>query len=156
VHTHGVVALCSAFATQALQNDLLAADRRKQVTPSPMLGPLEMSEAADIGRARAEVVAKLVEELNVLKPQMFEDEAEYKVLQKGYPDFLTFRIAENRPDLRMKVRCIRGSVRHIRLAQELAGAHFGLSWQTIAGVWKHHKPTQYKLNPKSSTISSQP
>jgi hypothetical protein len=43
-----------------------------------------------------------------------------------------------------KIMNIRGSVRHFRLAQELAAAHHGLSWETIADAWKKHKPRRYK------------
>jgi hypothetical protein len=75
---------------------------------------------------------------------MFKDEGEYNLLQTRYPGYLTFKIAEDRPDLRLKIQCIRGSSRHIRLAPELAGAHYGLSWETIADAWKGHKPARYK------------
>jgi len=100
--------------------------------------------ADDIAKTRAETVAKLIEELNILRPQMFEDEAEYDLLQTRHPGYLTFKIAEERPDLKRKILCIRGSARHIRLAHELAGAHYGLSPQTVADAWKDHKPTRYK------------
>ena len=99
---------------------------------------------AEVAKVRAETVAKLIEELNVLKPQMLEDEAEYSLLQRRYPGYLTFKIAQDRPDLKMKIMNIRGSVRHFRLAQELAAAHHGLSWETIADAWKKHKPPRYK------------
>jgi hypothetical protein len=101
-------------------------------------------DAKRVRRARAETVAKLIEELNTLKPQMFEDEREYNLLQTRYSEFLTFKIAKDRPDLKTKVQCIRGSARHIRLAQEIAAAHYGKSRETIADAWKDHKPPQYK------------
>jgi hypothetical protein len=93
---------------------------------------------------RAATVAKLIKELNDLKPQMFEDEAEYNELRARYPDFLTFKIAEGRPDLKMKVLAMRGSTRHIRLAQELAAAHHGRELSTIRDDWKDHKPPEFR------------
>jgi len=101
-------------------------------------------ETDEVAKARAEVVAKLIAELSVLKPQMFEHEGEYNLLQTRYPGYLTFKIAQDRPDLKLKIMCVRGSARHIRLAQELAAAHYGLSPATIAAAWKRHKPDRYK------------
>ena len=89
-------------------------------------------------------VAKLIKELNHLKPQMFEDESEYNRLRDSYADFLTFKIAEQRPDLKKKVLAIRFSFRHIRLAQELAAAHHGRELSTIQEDWKNYKPAEFK------------
>jgi hypothetical protein len=75
---------------------------------------------------------------------MFEDESEYQRLRDHYSEFLTFQIADRRPDLRMKVLAIRSSSRHIRLAQELAAAHYGRSFSTIEDDWKDHKPPKFK------------
>lgn len=94
--------------------------------------------------ARAATVAKIIKELNVLKPQMFEDEAEYDQLRLQYPDFVAFKIADERPDLKLKILGIRGSTRHIRLAQEIAGAHHGRSVGTIIDDWKRHKPAKFR------------
>jgi hypothetical protein len=94
--------------------------------------------------ARAMTVAKIIQELNDLKPQMFEDESEYSRLRALYPDFLTFTIAQQRPDLRLKILAIRGSARHIRLAQELAAAHHGRELSTIQTDWKNFKPAGFK------------
>jgi hypothetical protein len=94
--------------------------------------------------ARAATVARLLKELNTLKPQMFEDKAEYSRLHGQYPDFLVFTIAETRPDLRTKILAIQGSTRHVRLAQELAAAHHGKSFATIHDDWKDHKPAEFR------------
>ena len=103
------------------------------------------SNPADtVKKARAETVAKLIKELDLLKPQMLEDESEYRRLREHYPQFLTFRIAENRPDLKLKLLSIRGSTRHIRLAQELAAAQHGKQLSTIQDDWKDHKPPEFK------------
>jgi hypothetical protein len=102
------------------------------------------SEARDAQKARAQTVARIIRELDLLRPQMFEDESQYERLRVKYPDFLTFCVAEQRPDLKQKVLSIRASVRHIRLAQELAGGHHGRQLSTIQEDWKNFKPAEFK------------
>lgn len=109
----------------------------------------QVEEKEEVARARASTVARLIGELNILKPQMLEDEQEYDLLQNRYPGYLCFQIAKARPDLKMKILFIRGSARHIRLAQELAAAHYGLSLETMKAAWKHQKPVQYKRRTKA-------
>jgi len=106
--------------------------------------PTESKTADRVKKARAETVAKLIKELDQLMPQMFEDESEYGRLRAQYPRFLTFKIAETRPDLKLKVLSIRGSARHIRLAQELAAAQHGRQLSTIQDDWKRHKPAGFR------------
>jgi hypothetical protein len=101
-------------------------------------------EAKATKKARAKTVARLIRELNTLKPQMLEDDAEYERLREQYPKHLTFQIAEDRPDLKTKVMAIRGSTRHIRLAQELAAARYGRELSTIQDDWKRHKPQEFR------------
>jgi hypothetical protein len=72
------------------------------------------------------------------------DEAEYNKLRAQHSDFLTFKIAEKRSDLKGKVLAIQGSTRHIRLAQEFAAAHHGRELSTIQKDWKNFKPTEFK------------
>jgi hypothetical protein len=113
--------------------------------PSPMLSPaVESTSAETAKKARAATVAKLIKELDRLKPQMLGDEPEYGRLREQYPQFLTFKIAEDRRDLKLKILSIRGSTRHIRLAQELAAAHHGRELSTIQDDWKDHKPAEFK------------
>jgi hypothetical protein len=95
-------------------------------------------------QTRAQTVARLITELDKLKPQMFEDEKEYNELSAQYPDFLAFKIAETRPDLKRKILAIRGSVRHILLAQELTAAHYGREVSTIQEDWKNFKPVEFR------------
>ena len=116
-----------------------------RVRRSPPLITERTSEGARVAKeARAATVARIVKELNVLRPQMFEDESEYQRLRDQYPDFLTFKIADERPDLKTKVLAIQGSTRHIRLAQELAGAHHERTLATIRDDWKDFKPAEFK------------
>ncbi len=93
--------------------------------------------------ARARTVAKLIKELNVLKPQM-NGESDYERLAKENPRFLTFRVADRRGDLKEKVMYIQGHQRHIRLAQELAAAKHGMEPSTIRTDWKNHKPREFR------------
>jgi hypothetical protein len=103
------------------------------------------SSGAQLAReARASTVAKLIRELDRIRPQMYETEADYQGLRAQYPDYLTFSIADERPDLKTKVLAIRGSTRHIRLAQELAGAYYGRALATIQDDWKACKPAEFK------------
>jgi len=103
-----------------------------------------LTAAQTAQQTRAQTVAKLIRELDCLRPQMFEDEKEYNKLRGQYPDFLTFKIAVNRPDLKLKILAIRGSTRHILLAQELAAAHHGKAVATIQDAWKDYKPGEFK------------
>jgi hypothetical protein len=104
--------------------------------------PVSMSLQAK--EARAQTVATMIKELNCLRPQMFEDSAEYEQLRSIYPDFLSLRVADQRPDLKLKIMSIRASTRHIRLAQELAAAHHGKALATIQDDWKDYKPAEFK------------
>jgi hypothetical protein len=101
-------------------------------------------DATAAKEARAGTVARILGELNRLKPQMFEDETEYRRLCDEHPDFLTFTIARERADLKLKILAIRGSTRHMRLAQELAAAHHGRQLGTIQDDWKRHKPVEFR------------
>jgi hypothetical protein len=130
----------------------LAAPRPASVQPDsaePASMPRELADSPrrhvePVSAARAATVATLIRELDILRPQMFEDESEYKKLRGEYPDFLVFTIANDRPDLRTKILAIRGSIRHIRLAQELAAARHGRALATIQKDWKNHKPEGFK------------
>lgn len=108
----------------------------------PEQKPIDQAPAAKEGRAKT--VARIIRELDTLKPQMFEDEKEYNELRQRYPDFLAFKIAESRSDLKKKILGIRFSARHIRLAQELAAAHHGRELSTVQDDWKRHKPREFK------------
>ena len=60
--------------------------------PSPILHPpVEPASAETARQARAKTVAKLIKELDRLKPQMLEDEAEYDRLREQYPTYLAFK-----------------------------------------------------------------
>jgi hypothetical protein len=124
-------------AYQEASGDVSSGDRKS--------GKDQPFDHARVAReTRARTVAQLIKELDDLKPQMFEDEAEYNSLKAHYPKFLVFKVAETRPDLKMKVLSIRASTRHIRLAQELAAAHHRRQVSTIQTDWKNHKPAEFR------------
>lgn len=124
--------------------DLESNRERLALADTGSMSAKQSSQATAAKEARAITVARLVKELNQLKPQMFEDESEYLRLRDRYPDFLTFKITDERPDLKTKVLAIQGSRRHIRLAQELAGAHHERTLATIQDDWKDFKPAEFK------------
>lgn len=117
--------------------------------PVPVIEQVACSKAEGVAgeiaqRSRAATVAMVIKELDQIKPQMFEDESEYEKLRSQYPNFLVFKIAESRPDLKLKLLSIRGSVRHIRLAQEFAAAQHGREFSTIQEDWKNFKPAEFR------------
>jgi hypothetical protein len=118
---------------------------RDAVTPKEEDLRSTFNAAARAKQTRAGTVAKLIKELNRLRPQIYDDEAQYANLRGVYPTFLTFKAAQGRPDLKQKVLSINGSTRHIRLAQELAAAHHGRALSTIQDDWKDYKPARFKL-----------
>jgi hypothetical protein len=153
--SHPVDETGSTSSSEEISSGSPKGNNRTQENDRPLMdasmasrGQLSAKEPINSGtnakRARAITVAKLIKELNDLKPQMFEDESEYSRLRAVYPDFATFKIVEQRPDLKTKVLAIQGSTRHIRLAQELAAAHHGRQLSTIQDDWKRHKPVEFK------------
>jgi hypothetical protein len=126
-------------------SELSPAAREALRTAQQLKARAPRSDAARVAKeTRAKTVARILTELNDLKPQMFEDQSEYSRLRAMYPDFLTFKIAEQRHDLKTKVLAIQSSTRHVRLAQELAGAHHGRELSTIQDDWKDFKPIEFK------------
>jgi len=97
-----------------------------------------------IWERRAAIVAKVIEELNQLRPQMTGEESAYAALRSEYPHFLTFKTARKQPGLKEKVLNIQLSRRHIRLAQEIAAVYSGVALSTVKDDWKYHKPAKYR------------
>lgn len=109
--------------------------RRSDRVPNKNLLPSQL---------RANMVAKVIHELDVLKPKisgMVSDEDLLKIARK-HPRFLTFRISRQYPDLMEKIRNIQFSRRHIRLAQEIVAVKSGRTWWTVQTDWQHHMPNE--------------
>lgn len=92
---------------------------------------------------RAETVGKIIKELNILKPQMFGEQG-YDELKTKHPGFLTFGIADQREDLKLKLVNLQEHRQHIRLAQELAASFHGKQLSTIEKDWKRYKPSEFR------------
>jgi hypothetical protein len=108
--------------------------RASQKSPAGAVTPSEK---------RAQTVAEIIEELNVLKPRMY-GQSDYEQLQGEYSGFLTFKVAEQRKDLQLKVLNVQEHSRHYRLAQELAAAYHERELSTVQTDWKKHKPKRYR------------
>jgi hypothetical protein len=118
--------------------------RSRQTLPrrSPIKKNLNPSER------RAHTVAKIIEELDILKPGMTGSELDYDGLRRDHPRFLTFRIAGQHPELKEKVLSLQGNRRHFRLAQELVARKYGRELNTVQMDWKRHKPDKYRQGRK--------
>lgn len=92
---------------------------------------------------RAATVARLIGELNTLKPELSTEE-DYNRLSKRFPNYLCFRIARKQDSLRMKLENIQDHRQHIRLAQEMAAAKHGVTLSTVETDWKKHKPPEFR------------
>jgi hypothetical protein len=88
---------------------------------------------------RAMWVAKILAELMALKPRMYGPDS-YTGLEKTYPDFAVFKIAQRHPDLRDKIENIKENVAVKRLACQLVAEKFGKELSTVQTDWKHYKP----------------
>ena len=120
--------------------------RPQPSNPNDATTPLkgQEAEAGRVGatgarQARAKTVAMLIVELTNLRPQMFEDESEYRRLQTVYPDFLTFKVSETRrPQGEGSLNSARPGISGLR--KKLAAAHHGKQSPTIQDDWKDYKP----------------
>ena len=92
---------------------------------------------------RAATVAKLIEELGVLKPQMYST-SDYERLEAAHPDFFTFEIGRKHTDLQQKIVHDEFSRRHILLAQQMAARWHTVKLSTIQTDWKDHKPAEFR------------
>jgi hypothetical protein len=118
----------------------------KNIRTRPRRSPIKKS--LNPSERRADTVAKIIEELNVLKPGMTGSELDYDGLRRDHPRFLTFRIAGRHPELKEKVLSLQGNRRHFRLAQELVARKFGRELSTVKMDWKKHKPDKYRQGRK--------
>jgi hypothetical protein len=103
----------------------------------------EQPQSTASSQFRAQQVAQVIVELNVIKPQLFLP-SDYDRLLKEHSDYLIFRVTEVNIDLRTLVLNIQASRRHIRLAQQIVAANAGKALETIKIDWKRHKPAEFK------------
>ena len=90
-------------------------------------------------------MAKIIEELNIIRPKMtgMVSEDDFTKVARTHSRFLTVRLARKHPDLKEKVVNIQDSRSHRRLAQELAGRK-RLALSTVKTYWKKYKPKKYR------------
>jgi len=104
-------------------------------------GDSEGDRNIDASAARSRAVVKVMSELSVLRPQLFSAD-DYPRLRELHPDFLTFRVCEKDPDLKLKLENIQGHQQFKRFAKEIVGAHFSRRYSTIEKDWKKHNPNR--------------
>jgi hypothetical protein len=114
----------------------------------------KITPSASKGRERAMVVAKLIKELNALRPQMQVPEDDYSELSRQNARYLVFKICKEHSAAAHWVKLLleRRSVNSI--AYELAAVHFGVRAATIQTAWKRYKPNKlkrYKHNDSRTT-----
>ncbi len=127
---------------EAHEKDLMAPDENRPVAQhDEKEGTRTDTEMRST--CRAETVGKIIRELNILKPQMF-GEQNYDELKTKHPGFLTFGIADQRNDLKLKLVNLQEHRQHIRLAQELAASCHGKQRSTIEKDWKRYKPIEFR------------
>lgn len=142
-------------AAQAQQDDCPATTTRQKPPPNAGLAQTEPQANAtpseglaktkpiSTSEKRAQTIAKIIEELDILKPRIY-GQSDYDQLEREYPDFLSFKVAALRKNLQLKLLHIQDHRRHYRLAQELAAAHHGLELSTLQTDWKKHKPKKFR------------
>jgi hypothetical protein len=101
----GQLGAFAAMLGPAVKAEVPACDQERVKVPTPTVPNPNAAEALAAKtqdqessattrrRARAETVAKIIRELNRLKPQLFEDAGEYAKLEAQHPEFLCFQIA---------------------------------------------------------------
>lgn len=141
---NGLIKRAEAHLEEAskLQDIEVQPDVASDTTAEPV--PTGMQTRETRCRARAASVANVISELTKLKPRLFDDEREYERLEAQHPEFTCFQVAKGHPDLKLKIRSIQGSRQHVRLAQEIVAAQYGLALATIKDDWKHYKPEGYQ------------
>ncbi len=112
---------------------------------SPRAGPPLASS-----QYRAQLVATVIAELNVVKPQLFVP-SDYARLRAEHPDYLTFEVTEANSDVRKLLMNIQAHRQHIRLATQIIAARTGKAYETIKIDWAKFKPSEFRRKPKLRT-----
>jgi len=106
-------------------------------------GSEQRAEAESVSGRRAMTVARLIEELQDVKPGLI-DEADLEKRKAEHPDMLLWEVLRRHQDKTERVLYDEFSRRQIRLAQELAAAHHGVTVATIQTDWRDHKPAEFR------------
>lgn len=116
-------------ATEAVHHPVSVAD-----SASPSLTAQEY---------RAQLVAQVIRELNLLKPQLFVP-SDYARLKAEHPGYLTFEVTEANSDIRTLLMSIQAHRQHTRLAIQIVAARTGKALETIKIDWAKFKPPEFR------------
>ena len=97
------------------------------------------TDSVRLGRRRADLVKKIIDELNILKPQMQVPEDDYPRLMAENPSYEVFKIAKEDTSASRLIKLV--SERHTvhDLAFRIAAIYFAKSPHTIKNAWKKYK-----------------
>jgi hypothetical protein len=99
---------------------------------------------SDSSKARVEKVQRVLAELAEITPKMWS-EADYESVRQQFPQFVTFRVCDAHPKLKLKLENIQEHRQRVRFAIEIVAAHYGRSFSTVEKDWKNRKPRKAKL-----------
>jgi hypothetical protein len=87
---------------------------------------------------RAKGVSKLLRELQIVRPRMY-NQSHYDKVEREHRNYLLFKIAQLDSDVRQWIENVQDRRGLIGLAQEIAARHYGVSLATIKTDWSHRK-----------------
>jgi len=123
---------CELAARLALGSEHQVADKVKASIES-------LSNAKILGIRRAKLVARLIKELNALRPHLQIPEEDFLKLREQHPRYHVFKICNKHPGAAKWVNLVCDRRRVESLAWELAAIECGISPATIKTAWKHYK-----------------
>jgi hypothetical protein len=113
--------------------------RRKVEKPRTQKPRISKSPAEASGLSRARLVARLISELNALRPLMEVPDEDFPKLAKEHPHYETFKICVKHPGASQWVKLLPDRRWVHTLAFQLAAAKCGVSAATIQTAWKRFK-----------------
>jgi hypothetical protein len=125
---------CELAARVALGSEPQVANKAKALTGSKSLSKKEM-----VGIRRASAVARLIKELNALRPHMQLPEEDFPKLAKEHPAYEAFEICKKHPGASKWVKLVRERRIVNSLAYQLAAIEEGVSAAMMETAWKRHK-----------------
>jgi hypothetical protein len=124
---------CELAARMALGSEHQVADKVQASTES-------LSNAKILGIRRAKLVARLIKELNALRPHLQIPEEDFPRLRKQHPRYQVFKICKEHPGAAKWINLVCERRRVESLAWELAAIECGVSPATVKTAWKRYKP----------------
>lgn len=87
---------------------------------------------------RASVVAKIIKELRVIKPDL-HNQGHWNRLKGEHPKYLIFKIAQKDASVKEWIENVQDRNDIVKLAQEIAAKYFGKTISTLQTDWSHRK-----------------